>query len=109
MHPWRLSFWRDPIDNDQMIDLAITRCKVNATKKNKRVLFDGHDQQRIKLFRSTLAGKNFLRLSFAASHTPTASPTAGKKKATRSAAFNQSHGGRSAQLEAAGINPIARR
>jgi hypothetical protein len=35
MHPWRLSvlFWRDPIDNGQMIDLAITRCKVNATKK----------------------------------------------------------------------------
>jgi hypothetical protein len=34
MHPWRLSlFWRDPIDNGQMIDLAITWCKVNATKK----------------------------------------------------------------------------
>jgi len=33
MHPWRLSFWRDPIDNDQIIDLAITRRKVNATKK----------------------------------------------------------------------------
>jgi hypothetical protein len=27
------SFWRDPIDNGQMIDLTITWCKVNATKK----------------------------------------------------------------------------
>jgi len=27
------SVWRDPIDNGQMIDLAITWCKVNATKK----------------------------------------------------------------------------
>jgi len=26
-------FLRDPIDNGQMIDLAITWCKVNATKK----------------------------------------------------------------------------
>jgi len=34
MHPWCLSFfWRDPIDNGQMVDLAITWCKVNATKK----------------------------------------------------------------------------
>jgi hypothetical protein len=26
-------FWPDPIDNGQMIDLAIKWCKVNATKK----------------------------------------------------------------------------
>jgi hypothetical protein len=26
-------FWRDPIDNGRKIDLAITWCKVNATKK----------------------------------------------------------------------------
>ena len=73
------SFWRDPIDNGQMIDLTITWCKVNAPKKNKRVLFDGHDQQRIKTLSVDFDGKN-LRLSFVASHTPKASPTAGRKR-----------------------------
>jgi len=49
VHPWRFSVFRgascsvkfrDPIDNDQVIDLTIARCKVNATRQNKIILFD---------------------------------------------------------------------
>jgi hypothetical protein len=92
-----------------MIDLTITWCKVNATKKIREFCLMGTISSEQKLYRSSLAGKNFLRLSFAVSHTPKAPPTAGKKKATGSTDFNQSHGGRSARLEAAGTITIARR
>jgi len=32
--------FRDPIDNDQIMDLTIAQCKVNATRQNKIILFD---------------------------------------------------------------------
>ena len=49
LHPWRFTFFRGascsvkfrhPIDNDQTSHLAIARCKVNATRQNKIIMFD---------------------------------------------------------------------
>jgi hypothetical protein len=49
--------FRDPISIGRTIDLTIAWCKVNATNKNKRVLFDGHDQERIKTLSVECSGK----------------------------------------------------
>jgi hypothetical protein len=49
--------FHDPIDNGQAIDLIIAWCKVNATTKNKKVLFDRHDRERIKTLSVDCGGK----------------------------------------------------
>ena len=58
MNPWRAlavslaaqaatSNSATPTDNNQIIDLTIAQCEVNAAHRNKRFLFDKHHHERI--------------------------------------------------------------
>jgi hypothetical protein len=57
-----------------MIDLTIARCKVNATHKNKRFLFDEHDHERITNSIRACGGKKYFAPLFAASDTAEGTP-----------------------------------
>jgi hypothetical protein len=91
MHPWRFSAFfrgascsvkfRDPTDNSQMVDLTIARCKVNATHKNKRFLFDEHDHERITNPVGDCGGKKYFAPLFAASDTSEGTPCCWLEKA----------------------------
>ena len=55
-----------------MIDLTIARCEVNAAHRNKRVLFDEHDHERITNSIDGCGGKKY----FAPARAETAPPGA---------------------------------